>query len=447
MIEDFKSFIDANNLLNSDDYILLTVSGGADSVAMLDLFSKTSYKFAIAHCNFKLRGSDSDNDELFVKELAKKYNVEFFSKICLAKEYTLINNVSIEMAARKLRYEWFNQLATAHNFTKIATAHHSDDSVETILINLSRKTGLNGLLGVPVKNKNIIRPLLFTNKKQILAYCETNNLNFRTDKTNFETDFYRNKIRNIIIPEFEKVNPAFSKNVLQTSKNLQLQRSFFENHFEVFVKKCIIFDENTININTKILQKFEPKELFLYEFLKNYGFNFTQIEVATALINKKSGKIFLSNTHRLIIERESLSVTQITNCKSINYIIKKDTQELTIDKNKPTELKLRFSKSENIKIEKDTNIGLFDYEKLKFPLTLRKWQKGDYFYPIGMNGKRKKLSDFFKDLKFSQLDKENAWLLESDGKIIWIVKKRLDDRFKITAKTRKILKVECGEWG
>ena len=444
MQKEFIKNIEEKNLTNKNEKILIAVSGGADSVVLLDLFVKSKFDVAIAHCNFKLRKNDSNLDEDFVKNLSKKYNIPFFIKICDAKDYSEKNKISIEMAARKLRYDWFEQIAKDNYFDKIATAHHSNDSVETILLNLSRKTGIRGLIGIPEKNKRLIRPLLFVSKKQIIEYCNKNKLKFRTDKTNFETKFQRNKIRHLIIPEFEKINPAFSSNVLKTAENLKLYQQFFDIHFEKFKNECVEIKNNIIKINIEKLSDFEPKKLFLYEYIRIYNFNNAQTDSILQILNNQSGKIFYSDKYRLIKERNYLIINIITEQKITEYFIEKNRESIVINTTATDKLELNcsFLEIEKIKLVKNKNVAFFDNDKLVFPLKIRKWQAGDFFKPYGMKGKKKKLSNFFKDNKLTQIEKENIWIIESAGRIIWIVGYRTAEDFKIDKQTSKVFIVK-----
>ena len=440
MQKDFIKNIEEKNLTNKNEKILIAVSGGADSVVLLDLFVKSKFDVAIAHCNFKLRKNDSNLDENFVKNLSEKYNIPFFIKICDAKAFSEKNKISIEMAARKLRYDWFEQIAKKNFFDKIATAHHSGDSVETILMNLSRKTGIRGLIGIPEKNNRIIRPLLFASKSQIIEYCDKNKLEFRTDKTNFETIFQRNKIRHLIIPEFEKINPAFSLNVIQSAENLRLYKDFFDIHFKKFKNKCVIIQNNIVKIEIEKFKSFEPKKLFLYEFLRNYNFNDSQVEMIIDMLDNQSGKMFYTDEYRLVKERNYLIINKKNKQENSEYFIKKNSEKISINVDLADELKLQcsFIEVENLKLTNNRNFAFFDADKLDFPLKIRKWQAGDFFRPYGMKGRKKKLSNFFKDNKLTQVEKENIWIIESNGKIIWIVGFRTDDNFKITKQTTKI---------
>lgn len=443
MLKSFQNFISEKKLANKNDKILLAVSGGADSVVMLNLFSLSNFRIAIAHCNFLLRGLNSDKDQKFVSDLAKKYKIQLFSKTCNAKLYAKKNKISIEMAARELRYNWFFELASKHKFTKIATAHHQNDSVETILLNLSKKTGIKGLTGIPAINNNIIRPLLFANKRQILNYCTTNNLKYRTDQSNFDNNYQRNKIRNNIIPEFEKISPSFVDNVAQTAKYLQQYVDFFKSKFKKFKNLCVYYNDFSIHINTKKIIEFEPLNLFMFEFLKEYGFNSSQVNNIISSLNSV-GKQFYAEQNRIIINRNELIITNLqSENKKKNYFINYNDQNITIN-NKQVDaliLKIKILNRNETEISKNKNIAMFDFDKLKFPLKIRKWKAGDFFIPLGMHNK-KKLSNFFADNKFSLIDKENTWLLTSDDEIVWIISHRIDNRYKITENTQKIIVFE-----
>jgi len=436
-------------LISTNDKILLTVSGGPDSVAMVDIFKKAGYTFDIAHCNFMLRGQDSDSDEEFVNLLANKYNSKLYAKKCETRTFAAENKLSIEMAARQLRYDWFEELSQKYGYTKIATAHNLDDNVETILMNMTHKTGLKGLLGIPEINGKIIRPMLDVSKSEILEYLKQNNLDYRIDKTNAETVFQRNKIRHIIIPQFLKLNPAFLQNVVDTSSNLKQYEELFRNIFLDFKLECVKEKENEIEIDLNNVTKYKPLKLFLFEYLRKYGFNSTQVENIIEVISgiNEESKIFQSSEYQIYLQEKLIKILPLKsiNLSSEKYFIsiedlngKKDYSKGSFDE---INLSFKIINAENYSIEKDSRIGAFDFDKLSFPLKLRKWEEGDYFYPLGMKGK-KKLSDFFTDLKFNTLDKKKVWILESAGKIVWIVGYRIDNRFRITKETKKILRLE-----
>lgn len=441
MLNHFLNNIEKQKLINYNDKILLTVSGGADSVLMTHLFSLSKYNFAIAHCNFKLRGNDSEQDEIFVKKIAEKYNVKIHVKTCEAKEFGIENNISLEMAAREMRYKWFEELSLEYGYTKIATAHHLNDSVETILLNLIRKTGIRGLLGIPAINRKIIRPLLFATKNEILEYLEQNKLEYRTDKTNFETEFQRNKLRNLIIPEIEKINPAFSSNLIASSKNISQYYELFKEEMKKFENKCIQKDDFGYEIDLLELENFKPKELFLFEFLREFNFNSSQVKDILDFGEVLSGKKYFSDSFELVVNRKKIILSEIIEQTEEKHLIDLEIgKKIKIHENKFDEIEL-FIELKTLKdfvLIKDKNIAYFDFEKIKFPIKIRKWQEGDYFFPFGMSGK-KKISDYFNDNKFSSKEKSKTWLLETDGNIIWIIKNRTDNRYKVEKETEKIL--------
>ncbi|HDQ16318.1 MAG TPA: tRNA lysidine(34) synthetase TilS, partial [Bacteroidetes bacterium] len=390
--------LNIEHLISKDQKILVAISGGADSICLLDYLYKQGYSVAAAHCNFNLRGEDSDLDEYFVRDVIKKYNIELFVKSFQTEAFAKENKISIEMAARKLRYEWFEELSKENGFHKIATAHHSDDSVETILLNLAGKTGIKGLLGIPEKNGKLVRPLLKVAKTDILEYCNRNNLSFRDDKTNFETKYNRNKVRHLIIPEFEKINPAFSQNVLDSASNLKLYADFVDAHLRKFRKKCVVFQSDKTVLSIEKLKKNEHLKLFLYEFLSDYGFNYSQVLKIIISLDNQSGKMFLSDKYRLVKERKELVISKISKQEQQIYRIESQNDELIINKDNINEMRITcsFRYANEIDTLTDKKKGFFDFEKIEFPIIIRKWRKGDYFKPFGMNGKSKKVSDYFK---------------------------------------------------
>lgn len=441
----FLSYIQKENLFIASDKTLLTVSGGIDSVVMCELFHKANLKFAIAHCNFQLRGKESTDDELFVKQLAKKYGVPFFCKSFNTAAYAGKKKSSIQMAARDLRYEWFEEIRKKEKFQYIATAHHQDDSVETFFINLVRGTGISGMHGILPKQGKIIRPLLFTTKNEIEIFAKKNKLKHREDSSNASDKYIRNKLRHHVIPVLKELNPALGNTINDTIQRLRDVELIYKNEIENKRKEIVkafpqpspkereLKKQYTIDIEN--LKKLCAPFTYLYEFLKPYNFNATTVESIIAALSGESGKQFYSDTHRLIKDRDLLIIErlklQIANCK---LQIDKGQKEITADG-----MKLKFKilpKSQILNLTSHISASI-DFDKLEFPLEIRKWEKGDAFYPLGMKGK-KKLSDFFIDKKLSVSQKENTWLLTSKGKIVWVIGLRIDERFKITDKTKKI---------
>lgn len=438
MLIAFIKYCQKEKLFKQDEKILLAVSGGVDSVVMCELFYLAGYKFGIAHCNFKLRDEESDEDEKFVQNLADKYKANFYLKKFNTEKYAVSNGISIQMAARELRYKWFEELLKSENYKYVAAAHHSDDQIETFFINILRGTGIAGLHGILPKQNNIIHPLLFSNRKRIEDFRKKYNLKFREDSSNISEKYLRNKIRHRIIPLLKDINPEFEQIINKNIERFRETEKIYTGHIEEEKNKIVEIQEDKIVFPIKKLKKLDSLSTYLYEFLYPYNFSFHVVEDIVAAIDDISGKQFFSPTHRLIKDREELIITpkKHEDHSAEQYTV----NEKSIDK--PVNLKIdNVFSARDFKIPQSNNIACLDYEKLKFPLILRKWKEGDYFYPLGLNS-RKKLSDFFIDRKFSLLDKENAWLLCSSDKIVWIVGFRIDNRFKVTKKTKKIFQIE-----
>jgi len=442
MEQTFLKYISENELFTNEDKILVGVSGGADSVFLVHLLKQLKFKFAIAHVNFKLRDKESDLDQKFVQNLANKLDVLFYTTNFETQQFAEQQGISIEMAARELRYKWFAELKTEYKYDYIATAHHSDDNVETYLLNIIRGTGLRGISGILPKRNNIIRPLLFTNKKDIIDYLTIKNIDFRTDLTNFENIYHRNKIRNIILPELEKINNSVKKNILENIRiNNEIEYIYNEAIFRNKIN-CVFHENDNTLINIEQLSKLKPLKTYLYEFLKPFNFNFDIVLEIINSLNNLSGKQFFSSTHKLLKDREFLIISKIENTeKTSEYIINEVRNIILINKGFDDELKLKMSlmtKESDFTINKNENIALIDFEKINFPLRLRKWTTGDFFVPLGMKNK-KKISDFFIDKKINIFEKEKIWILEDKKHIIWVLGQRIDNRVKITKDTKKIL--------
>lgn len=470
MITALLNHIKKENLFSTTEKVLLTVSGGIDSVLMCELFHKTGLNFGIAHCNFQLRAEESDEDETFVNTIAEKHNVPFHFIKFNTSLYAKKNKVSIQIAARELRYQWFEEIRKEYKYNYIATAHHQDDSIETFFINLIRGTGISGLHGILPKHGRIIRPMLFTTKNEIEVYVKKHKLKYREDSSNASDKYVRNKIRHHVMPVLKELNPGFENTFNKTINHLREVEVIYKNDVETKRSKIIKQEKNNILISIKQLTKLQPIATYLYEFLKPYHYNESTVEEIVLALDGESGKQFFSNTYRLIKDREFLIIEQ----RKESQEIKSKKQELRIKSHetgikkpelrikkphpgldtKDSEIKVLINQKaidlDNLKlsfksevnsptteIQKSASIAYLDLEKLEFPLEIRKWQKGDVFYPFGMKGK-KKLSDFFIDKKLSLNQKENAWLLTSKGKIAWVIGQRIDNRFKITEKTRKI---------
>lgn len=443
MYQEFLKYNKENNLFNpNEDKILLAVSGGIDSMVMVDLFRRLNCNYAIAHCNFHLRGEESMRDERFVTDYATKHNITLYKQEFDTFTYMEENKKSLEMSARDLRYDWFEKIVKEHGFTLLATAHHGDDSAETFLINLLRGTGIAGLHGILPKSNNIIRPLLFTSRRKINEYAQKHNIEHIEDSTNKDNKYTRNKIRNEIIPVLREISPNFDIIIRKDIERLRETEQVFREVIEKTEKEILINKNGVIEIELSKVKALKPIHIYMYEILSEYGFNETNINSICEAIddNNSSGKQFYSENYRLIIDRNHLLITRTEKEKTIkqDYLL----YDYQTNISSPISLHQEILRDlKFIKIQKSKSIAMLDYDKLRFPLTLRHWKNGDYFIPFGFNGKQK-LSDYFSNNKFSLLQKESQWLLCSGEDIVWVVGERIDDRFKITDKTQTIYKLE-----
>lgn len=414
--------------------LLLAVSGGLDSVVMSHLIHSMSFSVALAHCNFNLRGESSDKDQVFVEQLAAQLGLTVATKKFNTQDYAKKEKCSIQVAARTLRYQWFDELLAKEHFDFVLTAHHADDNLETFIINLSRGTGLDGLTGIPQKNKKIIRPLLPFSREQIEHYAKENAIAWREDLSNLEDKYLRNKIRHSVVPALKELTPSFLNAFNKTLEHLKMSRDIIDKSIETLSINIIEQDAHGLALNIAEIEKLSNTKAYLFEFLKAY--NFTEFNDVSQLLTAQSGKQVLSATHRLIKDRDKLLLTELKEKNEFEYSFLKNEQVLSTP----------FFTLEAAKVEQGGknfeghNEIMIDLEKIKFPLLVRKWKSGDYFYPLGMTGK-KKLSKFFKDEKMSLPQKEKIWLLCSAGEIVWLMGKRLDNRYKITEQTKQILKI------
>lgn len=434
MIEKVRSYIKENRLLKPDDRVIVGLSGGMDSMTLIDVLLSLGYNCMAVHCNFHLRGEESERDAAFVEQWCESAKVGLVSVDFDTYRYAAEHKISIEMAARELRYKWFEDIRKEHHADAIAVAHHRDDLAETVLLNLIRGTGIRGLSGISPKNNSIVRPLLGVSRDEIEAYVDERKLPFIFDSSNSDDAFVRNFLRLNVIPLLEKINPSVKNSIYRTAQHVGEARKIYD--FYVENQKKAIFTDNRIDID-KLKTTLSPATM-LFEILSPFGFNASVIEDICQCLDSIPGKVFYSNDYRLIKDRKDLILDKISdeNFSQREYAIDKVSQEITY----PIRLKISFL-SGNITINKDARFLYADADKLSFPLTLRKWQPGDWFIPFGMKG-RKKLSDFFTDRKFSLPDKENAWVLTSDEDIVWVVGERSDDRFKITESTENVLVME-----
>ena len=429
MLTHFKKHIDQNFLKLKENKFLLAHSGGVDSSVLFDLFLKLDLQFGLVHCNFNLRGNESEDDYNFVKEIADSNKKIFFYKKFNTIKYSTLNKKSIQLSARELRYNFFLKILEKENYKYIVTAHHLNDQLETFLINSSRGSGLKGIIGIPSKNNNLLRPLLIFSKDKILDYAKKNKIKWREDSSNKENKYLRNFIRNKIIKDWIKYDPELINKFSNTLKNLNSTHEAFKVIIKKFKKDYFVENGNGYYISIKELKKLKPIDFYLFQLFEAYGYSNTKD--LSNLINSQSGKYLLSKSHRLTKGREVLILSKIKNLSKDEFY-----WNLKNSFNIPIELKI--VKNNNF----DNKTISLNKNDLKLPLIVRKWKIGDFFYPNGMKGK-KKISKYFKDEKFDINQKENQWLLCSGDNILWVIGKRADRRFLAKKQSPNIINIEC----
>ena len=419
------------------DRLILALSGGIDSMVLADLFLKAKVEFVAAHCNFHLRGDESDGDEQFVREFAEKHGIQCFVKHFETEKYAAEQGISIEMAARDLRYAWFEELRQQLAYNKIAVAHHADDQAETFFINLLRGAGLRGLKGMQPQYGVIIRPLLWASREQIHQFAIENQISWREDHTNAESIYLRNKIRNQLLPAFDELHPEARQGLYKSLEHLASENELYRELLKEKLSQIVTCDDGVQKV--KVPEPVEGPISFqlLFEWLRQYNFNTDQCHFIFEAMETGIGNKYLSPTHQLVIGRNELQLSEIKPVADEEIQIEVGEVDVT------SPIHLRFTRFENdadFVIDKSRDVAQLDYDKLRFPLTLRHWRHGDRFCPLGMKGS-KLLSDFFVDQKFTELQKANVFLLVSaDNRILWVVGHRIDDGFKVTSETKSIFR-------
>lgn len=434
MINLFRKHIETNLPFLKGKRLLVAVSGGIDSMVLGHLLHQLKYDITLAHCNFGLRSKESDADEEFIRKYSNSIDVLLHVASFKTEEYAIDSKVSIQVAARQLRYLWFNELLEENKLDYLLTAHHLDDSLETFLINFSRGTGLDGLTGIPQLNEKVVRPLLNFSRNDIEAYAKENNIEWREDSSNASDKYLRNKLRHDIVPVLKTLNPGFMASFLETLEHLQQAQSLVEDASVLVYRQVVTDEDNQKLISIDLLKRLPNFNAYLYQWLKPFGF--TAWDDIYALIDAQSGKKVLSSAYRLLKDRNVLILEPLKKDDYEIYEIQEGVELIDIP------LNIRFENVSDITKLSSDSVIYVDAGKLKFPLFVRKWKEGDYFYPLGMKGQRKKISKYFKDEKMSLSEKQNVWLLISDNQIVWVVGKRADERFKLTDKTTQILKIE-----
>jgi tRNA(Ile)-lysidine synthase len=452
MLQQFKSYVTGNNLLDASGSVLAAVSGGVDSMAMLHLLLAAGYRAGVAHCNFRLRGEESDGDERMVRECCDTAKIPFFAAHFDTGKYAAQKGISTQMAARELRYAWLESVAAAHKFSKIAVAHNANDEVETFFLNLVRGTGLRGLSGMAAARGKVVRPLLFASRADILQYVREHGIRFREDSSNRQVKYARNRIRIEVIPELAKLNPALLATMQGNMERLGAAQQLVEAMVNDLRRKACTAEGDTLRIKISALPE-DRLRFWLFELLYEYGFSgATAGDIAEAL-SGIAGKTFYSPTHKLLKDRNSLIVAPRekkaaaakAGCAAPDN---GERREVALAKDALNTCKLRLGNTalsfevignQNVQLNQGSSVALFDYDALQFPLKLRPWQAGDRFVPLGMSGE-KKLSDFFTDSKLSLFEKQEQLLLcSANGDVAWVVGRRMDNRYRVVEKTARIL--------
>lgn len=434
LLQEFSQFVKRKGLFSNKPKILLACSGGADSMVLADLFLKCNYDFSIAHCNFQLRGDESDGDEEFVRNFCSVNNIPIFVSRFDTELYKKERAVSTQMAARELRYAWFKELMAKEGFDLLATAHHADDNAETVLMNFFRGTGLKGVTGIDVRNGDIVRPLLFASKENILDYARENNLKWCEDSSNASTDYSRNALRNEIIPVIKKYYPEIIRSVNANAVRFASIEAIYNGQKELYLKKLIVKSGQEIKLPIGGLKKIEGFESILFDLVSGYGFTSHQLPELIELLDAESGKNIFSGSHRIINHRQWLYIQPLTSPEPSITLLNGPGESFTIGD-------VEFYCEE---VPADSNLSdnenevLVDGRDISFPIIVRKRREGDYFYPLGMR-KKKKIGRFLSDNKIDPITREKILILESDQRIIWVAGQRIDDRFKVVPGSTKYI--------
>ncbi len=440
LLNRFRIFSTTHQLFGGHDRILLAVSGGVDSMVMARLFSLSKAAFGVGHCNFSLRGEDSDADMMLAKETAMMLGVPFHSAVFDTRQHAAEHGLSIQEAARELRYNWLREVSLEHHYDLIATAHHLDDSIETMLINLIRGTGVRGLAGIPLKNEDIIRPLLFATREEIEQFASAHRIDFRTDTSNLEDKYLRNRIRHKIIPIIKEINPTMHQSMRDFLDRMQQVAQLLGHEVEKQRATCISPEREGFAIDIAKLRALPQAELMLFEFLKDFNFSGPVCHDLYQSLDAQPGKRFFSETHMAIKDRQKIFVTPLKrNEEPAVYLIGENTHQIEVAgaafffETMAAEKKLQFAANEEN--------AMLSYDRLQFPLELRKAKAGDSLVPLGMKGK-KKLSDLLTEKKLPLHRKEDVWVLTSAGEIAWVAGFRISERFKITPETTKVFRAK-----
>ncbi|MEJ0055778.1 MAG: tRNA lysidine(34) synthetase TilS [Bacteroidota bacterium] len=433
MLQRFRNFIVQNDLVDSKDRLLLAVSGGLDSMVMLALFREAGYTIGVAHCNFRLRGKESDGDEAFVQQYCKNSGIDFYSQGFDTNNYAGEKKLSIQMAARELRYAWFEMLMEREKYHWLATAHHLSDNLETVLLRWTSGASLDQLTGIPLKNDKVVRPLLFAKREELAAYAAARKISWREDSSNATDDYQRNFIRHQVIPKLKEINPSLEDTFGSSLEKIKGAYELMQRGIGQLKDSVTKMEGDRFMIDRNLLMMLQHPAYVCYEWLRPYNFEWERcVQLVQAT---QSGKQFLSATHQAVVDREFIIVSSKQVWTS-EILLEEGQDKATLG---PWVLKLKPASGK--KVQANLDRGTFDLAKIKFPILWRRWKSGDSFFPLGM-GHRKKISDFLIDEKVSLAEKNDVTVVESGGEVVWIVGRRVDDRFKVTAQTKSVLEMQ-----
>lgn len=440
LLDAFEKHIEENKLFTHEDKVLLTVSGGVDSMVMMSLTAAAGYRFGVAHCNFQLRGKESDEDEVLVEHEAKRYGAEFFNKRFDTTGEMERTGESMEMAARRLRYAWFRELCDEHGYTVIAIAHHSNDSIETFFINMLRGTGLRGLTGITTQVGRVVRPMMFATRKDIHDYAVAHRIPFREDSSNRSTKYLRNKVRLGLVPMLKEINPQFTTIMRRNISRLSQAQDFITSAIDIVKGESLERCGDIYRLKVGNIRPTLPRNYVIYEILSSeFGFKGDVVDgLCHALDSGATGRRFYAREWVAVVDRGDVVIASITEDDSCETIVEKGTMRSYAG---GSVLYYEYCNIDFIdNLDQGENVALLDADKLSFPLTVRRWHDGDWFVPFGMSG-RKKLSDYLIDKKVSMAEKSRQFVLMSGDDIVWVIGRRLDDRYAITRKTENVLRV------
>ena len=447
MLSNFITYIQQQELFRlSRDRILIAVSGGMDSVALVQLCKKAGVKFGIAHCNFQLRGPESDTDAQFVQGLAQQLQVPFYQISFETKKEAALAKKSIQVAARDLRYEWLESIRKTNDYQYIAVGHHHNDSIETLLINLTMGCGIRGLHGILPKNGLLIRPLLFSTRADIEGYIQQNKFDYREDSSNSSTKYTRNALRHLVVPQLQRINPNLEQTFEENFLRFRETEALYDYAIQQLKKETLTLKGKTLWIDIEGVAKAPSPLSLLYEILQAYQFKSSKIQYIYNRRAEESGALYTSKTHQLLRDRTHWIVSPISKDNTSKHSLDNLYESI----NKQTKGNFNLAglafqweiSTQKVNLKTTSKTIYLDLDQLNFPLYLRHWKDGDIFYPLGMQGKKKKLSKFFKDIKMNRFEKDATWLLcDNKGAILWVLGQRTDDRFKVIETTKRILKL------